>query len=97
MCLECSAYHLKRRICKPHKTENIEIERTENKSSETNLLEGDLCMLCQMHKEELSHLGESYDRAICDECIYQNHRLNKIKPITFSAQTGETFCSLRLV
>lgn len=44
-----------------------------------------------MHKEELSHLGESCDRAICDECISQNHRLNKIKSITFSAQNRRDF------
>ncbi|CAG2246099.1 TRIM2_3 [Mytilus edulis] len=83
MCLECSAYHLKHKIFKTHKTEKIENKCTEFKSQETKMFEDDTC---KTHNAELSHFCELCNKAICKECISQNHRLHKKEPIVFQAQ-----------
>ncbi|CAC5380407.1 TRIM2_3 [Mytilus coruscus] len=83
MCLDCSAYHLKHKIFKTHKTEKIENECTELKSQKTNSFEDDTC---KTHNAELSHFCELCNKAICNKCISQNHRLHKKEPILFQAQ-----------
>ncbi|XP_052106996.1 tripartite motif-containing protein 45-like [Mytilus californianus] len=88
MCLQCSAYHLKHKIFKTHKTEKIEIECTEIEATETKMSEDDTC---KSHKEELTLLCESCNRAICNECIKQNHRYHKLEPITFPAKKRRDF------
>lgn len=88
MCFECSAYHLKHKIFKTHKTEKIEIECTEIESTETKMPEDDTCKL---HKEELTLFCESCNRAICNSCMKQNHRFHKLEPITFPAKKRRDF------
>ncbi|VDI38462.1 Hypothetical predicted protein [Mytilus galloprovincialis] len=83
MCLDCSAYHLKHKIFKTHKTEKIENECTELKSPKTKSFEDDRC---KTHNAELSHFCELCNEAICNECFSQNHRLHKKEPIVFQAQ-----------
>ncbi|CAC5380412.1 unnamed protein product [Mytilus coruscus] len=83
MCVECSSYHLKHNIFKTHKTEKIEIECTDIIPSETKMLKPDTC---EIHNIEFSLFCESCNRAICKECITQNHKFYKCEPMTFQTQ-----------
>ncbi|CAC5380414.1 TRIM2_3 [Mytilus coruscus] len=73
MCLECSAYHLKHKLFKTHKTEKIEFECTEIKSQAAKQMENDAC---ETHNEELSLYCEPCNRAICKECVTQSHKFH---------------------
>lgn len=83
MCVECSAYHLKHKLFKTHKTENIEIECTKMQSPAAKSLEN---FTCETHREELSLYCEPCNRAICKKCINQRHKLHRSEPIIFQAQ-----------
>ncbi|CAC5380404.1 unnamed protein product [Mytilus coruscus] len=83
MCLECSAYHLKHKLFKTHKTEKIEFECTDIKSLVAKQIENDTC---ETHNEELSLYCEPCNKAICKECLTQGHNFHKSEPIIFQAQ-----------
>ncbi|VDH90076.1 tripartite motif-containing protein 2/3 [Mytilus galloprovincialis] len=80
MCVECSSYHLKHNIFKSHKTETIEIECTDIIPPETKVPKPDTC---EIHNIEFSLYCESCNRAICKECVTQNHKFHKCEPIMF--------------
>ncbi|CAG2184864.1 unnamed protein product [Mytilus edulis] len=83
MCVECSAYHLKHKLFKTHKTENIEIECTKMQSPAAKNIEN---FTCETHRQELSLYCEPCNRAICKKCINQSHKLHRSEPIIFQAQ-----------
>ncbi|VDH92276.1 Hypothetical predicted protein [Mytilus galloprovincialis] len=83
MCFECSAYHLINKTFKTHKTEKIEIEYTETKSQEETNCNG---ATCEIHNKDFTLYCEPCNKAVCQDCITQNHKLHKSEPIMFQSQ-----------
>ncbi|VDI38461.1 Hypothetical predicted protein [Mytilus galloprovincialis] len=83
MCFECSSYHLKHKIFKTHKTEKIEIEYPDTKSPEETNCNG---ATCEIHNKDFTLYCEPCNRAVCQDCITQDHQLHKSEPIMFQSQ-----------
>ncbi|CAC5380416.1 unnamed protein product [Mytilus coruscus] len=67
MCFECSAYHLKHKLFKTHKTEKIEIEYTDTKSpEETNRNSS----TCEAHNKDFTLYCEPCNKAVCPGLYY---------------------------
>ncbi|CAC5380406.1 unnamed protein product [Mytilus coruscus] len=83
MCFECSAYHLKHKLFKTHKTEKIEIANTDSKSPEEANLNG---AICEAHNKDFTFYCEPCNRAVCQDCVRQDHKLHNSEPVMFQSQ-----------